>query len=277
MARPYSNPQLISEALVLYVQGGSPKTIHTFLSRNAAAPSLRTVNNWISKFRLVQERLLRPDNPYEWHLKESDSFSIEDRNLIYRMLRIKKNPTNREVYWWLKISAIRQDMSDDDLISISQQCVLNQHKELLGIGEIDWDKAWDRINERVIEPFPIKYSLLSGKYMISYLEVGQQIPDWVVGDELLAITQTFENIMVVSEHINSEQMSIPSNIQVETGWHCIRILSGNLAFLPDLEQHGVDYQVLSSKDCHYILFRNVSVEFIQTKVLKGGIRLHEER
>ena len=127
MARPYSNPQLISEALVLYVQGGSPKTIHTFLSRNAAAPSLRTVNNWISKFRLVQQRLLRPDNPYEWHLKESDSFSIEDRNLIYRMLRIKKNPTNREVYWWLKINAIRQDMSDDDLISISQQCVLNQN------------------------------------------------------------------------------------------------------------------------------------------------------
>jgi len=231
------------------------------LSKNSASPSLRTVNNWISKFKRLDDNMIDPDNQYKWHLGDRDSYSLQSRNLIYRMLRTERTPTNREVYWWLKIKEIRQDISDDALRYISRQCVLNQHKELLGIGKTDWTETWDRIQGLDNALLDIRYVLLGGKYMISYFRSGQQIPNWVVGNELISITQTPENITVVSEEVD-----VPPDIQVETGWYCLKTPLGDLGYVSTLERCGVDYRVVSDKKAHYVLVRNVSIEWIHNNL-----------
>jgi len=264
-------PKQMSAALVLYAQGNGPAAIYSHLSTNSPSPSLRTVNHWVSKFKRVDSDLLKLDVPYEWYLQEHDSANEQERNLVYRMLRIKENATVREVYWWRKINEMGNDIPDKNLISIAQECVINQHKEILAINKLDWAKIWDKIQGCYQEPtIIVRYSLLPGEYIICCFQPTQRIPDWVVEGELLSITRTPEQVTVISEEV-----PLPPDIQAETGWFCLKVPFGQRDFFSAIDQFDLDYRVVSIKGFHYFLCRDISVDRIKKNVRDMGIRLEE--
>ena len=175
---------------------------HFHLSTNSPSPSLRTVNHWVSKFKWVDSDLLKLDVPYEGYLQEHDSVNEQERNFVYRMLRIKNNATVQEVYWWRKINEMGNDIPDKNLISVAQECVINQHKEILAISKLDWAKIWDKIQGCYQDPTN-NCKIFVAAWGIHNLLVSThpRIPDWVVEGELLSITRTPEQVTVIGEEV----------------------------------------------------------------------------
>ena len=261
----------MSEALVFYAQGNGPAAICSLLSINASAPSLRTINNWISRFKRIDAGELKYDHLYQWHSEKYYSIPNQARNLVFRILKARSNSTVREVCWWWKIKEMRDDILDDELISIAQECVINQHKEILEIDNPDWTVIWDKIQGYERDSTrTIRYSVLSKKYIVCTFELGQRLPEWVMGDELLSITQTTDQITVICE-----ERPVPSDIQAERGWYCIKIPLGQRGFLSAVDQFNLDYRVVSIKKYHYFLFRDMSVDWIKKNIVKTGIQLEE--
>ena len=106
----------------MFSSGKGQKQIHVALSASTDSPGLKTVGNWISKFKAVSEEELWLDSLFRWSETEKIGLQWDCNPFISRLSKAMSKdgfsigPTRRRVLWWWRVHQSRPDFSDEEIL-----------------------------------------------------------------------------------------------------------------------------------------------------------------
>ena len=263
MGRPYHRRNLMSAALEMFSSGKGQKQIHLALSVSADPPGLKTVGNWISKFKTIDEEELWLDELFKWRETEKIGLQWECNALISRLSKMMvkdgllRGPTRRRVLWWWRVHQSRPDLSDVQVFECAGQCVLMEHIDLLEIGETSWAavEAVFRNETKGLGPLPateIRAVRVGACFAVCSFGSEGPLPEWVRGGEFLAIIVTPAEMSVIClEDV------VPGHVAASRGWSCVRLDSKETrtgAILQSI-RNRVEAFMISSGEVEYLLVK----------------------
>lgn len=250
MGRTFTNTAQISKGFEMYAKGYRRSSILDSFG-DEPRPSLRTLGNWIARYKNVSEDILALEHEFEWVHMDMFSIPWEHAQLINRLscLELQK-PSLRRVRWWFRIKEINPHYSDGVVVYIANKCVVNEHMDLMEIPGSDWSHL---LESTLIEDEE-QLELLPGTFAICFFELGTILPNWVQNGVFLSITRTESNISVVC----SDKL-IPDEENISRGWNCLRY-EGDQALWRSLVSRIASphhLQFLSLGDSNYLLLKNL--------------------
>ena len=250
MGRTFTNTAQISKGFEMYAKGYRRSSILDSFS-DEPRPSLRTLGNWIARYKNVSEDILALEHEFEWVHMDMFSIPWEHAQLINRLscLELQK-PSLRRVRWWFRIKEINPHYSDGVVAYIANKCVVNEHMDLMEIPGSDWSHL---LESTLIEDEE-HLELLPGTFAICFFELGTILPNWVQNGVFLSITRTESNISVVC----SDKL-IPDEENISRGWNCLKY-EGDQALWRSLVSRIASphhLQFLSLGDSNYLLLKNL--------------------
>jgi hypothetical protein len=152
MARPISDGDQYLEAYRLHVKGWGPKAILTRLEFEFKDPaSLRTVNNWVKKFKRLPEDDVMLDSPFEWHRLNDADIPWDASDYLLKMWRLHsmgafqvskietKSPTTfREARWWWRVHLAVPSLGFYDVWAFAEHFTLRELAHLLQAEKLDF-------------------------------------------------------------------------------------------------------------------------------------------
>lgn len=232
MGRPYHRHDLMSAAFEMFSSGKGQKEIHVALSASTDSPGLKTVGNWISKFKTVNDEELWLDRLFRWNETEKIGLQWDCNPFISRLAKAMSKdvlsigpPTRRRVLWWWRVHQSRPDFSDEEVLECANQCVLMEHVDFLEIGETNWGCM-----EAVLNSEPealdsdsmseVKASRVAGYFAVCRFGSDEPLPEWVRGGQFLAVIVTPTEMSVIClEDV------VPEHVVASRGWSCVRLSS----------------------------------------------------
>ena len=133
MGRPFSNIAQISIGFEMYARGYRRASILKAFP-DKSRPSVRTLGNWITKYREVPGDNLRLEQQFEWRDMDMFSISWEYADLIARLIPFEAySPSVRRVRWWLRVKQMYPHYLDSVITMLSNKFGVNDHMDLLRI------------------------------------------------------------------------------------------------------------------------------------------------
>ena len=222
MARQFSDPLKISRALELYIQGSKLSVIRDRVSGSDGTPSLRTLSGWLNKFRRIDSEKTVADKPIEWRHIGFNGLPLDSSSYLARLSSLGDLPSLRRARWWWRIHITGPDLSDSEVISISDDCVFLDHMELLGINlsssyPVTWENIWGKVDKSRKDD-SIGEICLEESYAVCKFTHEQTLPSWIGGDGIVSITRSGSGVTVICP-----DSGIPSDAPVSRGWTAYRL------------------------------------------------------
>ena len=234
----------MSYAFELYCRGHAQRQIRSILSEDFKAPSPRTLNYWIKRFKSVDPMECKLEQPIQFNLMEEYGIPWASSSLI---LRLSNNviPTIRRSQWWWRVSLTRPDFGHSAILEIADLCVIYQHMEVLGIGVPDWNLVWNRL--AVDEPRSDCEEVIPGRYALCEFSANETLPDWVNVSGFVSITRSGQLLTVIclEEDIPDEE---PQGVIIQRGWELTRYRRDYSRLRP-----GDRRLTISAADADYVL------------------------
>ena len=263
MGRPFSNITQISRAFEMYARGYRRTSILKAFPYQTK-PSVRTLGNWVSKYKEVAKDNLRLEQQFEWRDMDTFSISWEYADLVGRLIPLETYlPSVRRVRWWLRVKHSYPYYSDNAVAALSNKFIVNDHMDLLGIPGSDWSALSDSsYSDRYTQ-----LKLLVGTFAVCFFELDTNLPKWVKNGEFLSIVRTEYRILVVCS-----DDGIPETEEVSRGWYCLKH-----------EGEATAWELVMSKTVpsdHIQIFSVLNTNYLLTKnleIIKGcGIDIIQE-
>ena len=94
----------------------------------------------------VLQNYFRTITLIEWHKLDQLGFDWKVGNLLYRLkVEEDKNYSIRYMRWCVRIVAARPDAPISFVEKIAEQCVIDDHAELLGLSKLDRGEVWNKL------------------------------------------------------------------------------------------------------------------------------------
>ena len=250
MGRNFANTSQISRGFEMYAKGYRRSRILDSFG-DQSPPSLRTLGNWIARYKNVSEDILALEHDFEWPHMDMYSIPWEHTHLINRLSSLElQKPSVRRVRWWFRIKEMNPNYSDEVVGNIANQCVVNEHMDLMEIPGSDWSN----LLESTLLDDEKKLELLPGTFAICFFELGTILPKWVQNGVFLSIIRTESKISVVCS-----DKSIPDEEKISRGWNCLKYEGDRATWISLLSKIRSPYQVqfLSLGDSDYLLLKNL--------------------
>ena len=245
MARQFSDPLKISRALELHVQGSKLSVIRDRIMGFDGTPSLRTLSGWLNKFRRAEPENMAADRPIEWRHIGFNGLPWDSSSYLASLNSSADLPSLRRARWWWRIHMTGPELSDSEVKSIADDCVLLEHMELLAINlsssyPVTWENIWERVSvgggSNSVEDIRLEES-----YAVCNFDHDQILPSWIGNDGIVSITRSSSGVTVICP--DSE---IPSDASVSRGWIGYRLARGR----DNIENSGK--MVVSTRDSIYL-------------------------
>ena len=252
MGRPFSNIAQISTGFEMYARGYRRASILKAFP-DKSRPSVRTLGNWITKYREVPGDNLRLEQQFEWRDMDMFSISWEYADLIARLIPFEAySPSVRRVRWWLRVKQMYPHYLDSVITMLSNKFVVNDHMDLLRIPGSDWSILSDASHS----DGDTQLELLAGTFAACFFELDTNLPSWVQNGVFLSIVRTEHRILVVC----SDEM-IPETEKFSRGWYCLKHegegISWNLVLSKTVPSD--DIQIFSVLNTNYLLTKNLGM------------------
>ena len=217
MARQFSNPLKISRALELHVQGSKLSVIRNRIKGIDGTPSLRTLSGWLNKFRRVDSENIDADKPIEWRHIGFNGLPWDSSSYLATLNSSGVLPSLRRARWWWRIHITAPDLSESEVISIADDCVLLEHMELLTINlsssyPVTWENIWKRVSVGGGGDSGGDIRL-EESYAVCRFDHEQMLPGWIGSDGIVSITRSSSGVTVICP-----DKEIPSDAPVSRGW-----------------------------------------------------------
>ncbi len=119
-------------------------------------------------------------------------------------------------------------------------------------------------------------SLLDEEYAICRLDKNAPIPGWATGGGFFSVARTPDELSIVCE-----QYAVPSDVDHEGGWRCLKIespfefdLTGMLSSVAvPLAEEEVGMFVVATQDSDYILVRQTDLDRSISLLKQSGYRV----
>ena len=250
MGRPFSNITQISLGFEMYARGYRRTSILKHFP-DQPKPSVRTLGNWIAKYREVTEDNFRLEQQFEWRDMDTFSISWEYADLIGRLISLEAyTPSVRRVRWWIRVKQIYPHYSDNVIATLSNKFIVNDHMDLLGIPGSDWST----FSDLSFSEGDTKLKLMVGTFAICFFELDTNLPSWVQNGVFLSIIRTESRILVVC----SDEVT-PETAEVSRGWYCLKhegeATSWKLVMAKTVPSDQI--QIFSVLDTNYLLTKNL--------------------
>ena len=218
MSRPFDNHERMSHAFELHCRGLGQKEIIGILSEYYKAPSPRTLNYWIKRFKAVGPEELKLEQSIQWNLMGEYGIPWESTSLLIGLSN-RGFPTIRRAQWWWRVSLARPDFSYSEILKIADLCVLYQHIEILEIGVPDWDMVWNQL--KVNDHKSDFGESIPGRYALCKFSADETLPDWVNVSGFVSITRSGQMLTVIcsEDEIPDEGQE---GVIIQRGWELSR-------------------------------------------------------
>ena len=263
MGRPYHRHDLMSTAFEMFSSGKGQKQIHVALSASTDSPGLKTVGNWISKFKAVSEEELWLDSLFRWSETEKIGLQWDCNPFISRLSKAMSKdgfsigPTRRRVLWWWRVHQSRPDFSDEEILECANQCVLMEHVDLLGIGETNWASVETILSSEPeavdsVSMMEAKVVRVEGYFAVCSFGSDEPFPEWVRGVEFLAVIVTPTEMSVICL-----EGVVPEDVVASRGWSCVRLSSKEIqtGLILQSIRNRVEALVISSGEVEHLLVK----------------------
>ena len=100
------------------------KEIIGILSEHYKAPSPRTLNYWIKRFKAVGPEELKLEQSIQWNLMGEYGIPWESTSLLIGLSN-RGFPTIRRAQWWWRVSLARPDFSYSEILKINFKNLIN--------------------------------------------------------------------------------------------------------------------------------------------------------
>ena len=148
MGRTFTNTAQISKGFEMYAKGYRRSRILDSFG-DQPRPSLRTLGNWIARYKNISEDMLALEHEFEWLHMDIFSIPWEYAHLINRLSSLElQKPSLRRVRWWFRIKKINPHYSDGIVAYIANKCVVNEHMDLMEIPGSDWSSLLESMMKR---------------------------------------------------------------------------------------------------------------------------------
>ncbi len=244
MSRTFNNHERMSHAFELHCRGHGQKEILGVLSEYYKAPSPRTLNYWIKRFKSVNSEELKLEQSIQWNLMDEYGIPWESTSLLIGLSN-SGFPTVRRAQWWWRVSLARPDFSYSEVLKIADLCVLYQHMEILEIGVPDWDIVW---NQLIVNDYRSDSGeSIPGRYALCKFSADETLPDWVNVSGFVSITRSGQLLTVIcsEEEIPDEEQE---GVIIQRGWELSRYRREHSDFKP-----GDRTLIVSAGDADYVL------------------------
>ena len=245
MARQFADPRKISYALDLYVRGGKLSDIRDRITSHNGSPSLRTLSGWLSRFRRIDCDKILEDAPIKWRYIGFNGLPWDSASYLVKLNTSEDLPSLRRARWWWRIHTTDPHLSDSEVISIVDDCVLLEHMELLKIDlsssyPVTWESIWKKVGSGGKVDFGAQ-TPLKGSYAVCTFTLDQELPVWIGSDGFVSITRSDFGVTVICS-----DSDIPPDVSVSRGWIGYRLDMSNVSI--NLE----DRLLVSTSDSIYL-------------------------
>ncbi len=252
MGRPFSNIAQISMGFEMYARGYRRTAILKAFPYKPR-PSVRTLGNWIAKYREVTDGNFQLEQQFEWRDMDIFSISWDYADLISRLISLEAYiPSVRRVRWWFRIKQMYPHYSDNSIATLSNKFIVNEHMDLLGIPGSDWSTLSDpSCGDRNTQ-----LELLPGTFAVCFFELDTILPSWIQNGVFLSIVRTERRVLVVCS-----DEGVPETEEVSCGWFCLKhegeATSWKLIISRTVPSDHI--QILSISNTNYLLAKNLEI------------------
>jgi len=150
MPRQIANTAEFLEGYRLFSEGVSHRNIHESLSESDHPPSMRTVGNWISRYKAVSPKLQDESQTVYWHELVEKGFNWGAGRALKAYYRVNRRYPNKRALKWVYRLSLVGGWEDEELVQEAGYYEESELRELFDLERIEMRSIDNGMLERRI-------------------------------------------------------------------------------------------------------------------------------